>query len=153
MIRFLILALSAVILGTATHAGSAFDGFGGRWVGNGTILMTDGRQEKMKCVATYFPMNGGTKMNMNVRCASNGFKIDVKGTIHAFDSRILGTFEERTYEHRGTVSGTVEGGTIIATIAGNDWLASITVKGYGAVVIMTPHSGPVKIASFTFKKN
>ncbi|MBI4068477.1 hypothetical protein HY413_03670 [Candidatus Kaiserbacteria bacterium] len=152
MLRFLIPALYAVMLGTAAHAGSAFDGFGGRWVGNGTIHMTDGQQEKMKCVATYFPISGGTRMNMNVRCASAGYKIDVKGSLQAFDNRILGEFEERHYNHSGIVHGIAEGGNIDATITGDDWLASITVKSYGTVVTMTPHSGPVKIASFTFTK-
>ena len=148
-------ALFAIALATSSlpaMAGGAFDGFGGRWSGRGIIRMADGQQEKMKCVATYFPSAGATKLVLNVRCASNGFKIDVKGALQAFDNRILGTLEERTYEHRGTVSGTAHDGTIDASIQGNDWLASITVGGHGASVVMIPHSGPVKIASFTFSK-
>ena len=150
-------ALFAIAFTTAgavpASAGGAFDGFGGRWAGQGMIRMANGQQEKMKCVATYFPSGGGTKLAMNVRCASSGLKIDVKGALQAFNDRILGTFEERNYENRGTVSGTAGGGRIDATVHGDNWLASLAVEGHGARVVMTPHSGPVKIASFTFRKD
>lgn len=149
------LGFFAIVLAAGSlpaSAGDAFEGFGGRWSGHGIIRMTSGQQEKMKCVATYFPSAGATKLAMNVRCASTGFKIDVKSALQAFDYRILGTFDERNYNNRGTVSGTAGNGSIDATVHGDDWLASITVGGHGASVIMRPHSGPVQLASFTFKK-
>lgn len=147
-------ALIGILIAVAPCAAqaAAFDGFGGRWVGTGSIRMSDGKREKLKCIATYFSSAGGTSLAMNVRCASNGFKIDAKGTLSASGDRISGMFEERNYNNRGTVSGTAEDGAIHAVIRGDAWLAAIEVSGHGALVMMTPHAGVVKVVWLVFKK-
>ncbi len=144
--------VALLILVSAPAYAGAFDGFGGRWVGKGAIQMSSGESENMRCVATYFPSKNGTSLSLNVRCANASLKIDVKGALQALDNHIRGTFEERNYENRGTVSGTAGNGTIEATVRGDEWLASISVSGHGAKVVMRPHSGPVKRASFTFQR-
>jgi len=141
-----------MMLITNAHAGGAFDGFGGRWVGNGSIVMSDSKSEAIKCIATYFPSAGGTHLRMNVRCASPGYKIDAVGNLTEQGAYVFGTFEERNYNSSGKVSGTAGDGSISAFISGADWRASLSVTGNGARVILTPIGSVVKRVTITFHK-
>ena len=135
------------------HAEGSFDGFAGRWSGNGNINFTSGATELVRCIATYFPSSNGASLKVNIRCASPGLKIDVKGSLESAGGKLRGSFEERTYNASGSISGTVSQGNIEARIIGQDWSSSLSVKNYGEAVVLTPQGGAVKSVVMHFAKN
>ena len=83
-------------------AANAFDTLLGSWRGSGQILLSDGRRERLTCNAYY--TGGGSQLGMAIRCQS--------------ESRISGTWEERTFNAAGTASGSASGDRISLSIAG-----------------------------------
>ena len=141
-------------LGTSTaRADGGFSGFSGRWKGSGNMTMSEGKTENLRCIATYFPTAHGAQLKMNMRCASTGFKIDVKSSLQSSGKRISGNFEEHNYNIVGSISGNVSGGNISATIHGPDWQSSLSVSGFGAHVVLTPRGSSVKSISLSFKRS
>src|SRR5262245_58535009 len=53
-----------------------FKELAGRWVGEGRIGMSEGKNESVKCRATYFVNETGAELKQNIRCASAGGKVE-----------------------------------------------------------------------------
>ena len=61
----LLLALAAPH-DTAQAATGAFAAMAGSWSGGGTLTMTDGAQERLRCRASYSPDSGGDSLHLNL---------------------------------------------------------------------------------------
>ncbi|MGI9571390.1 MAG: hypothetical protein ACR2PH_16985, partial [Desulfobulbia bacterium] len=52
-------------------ASGGFSSYAGRWIGNGHIVFSDNKREKLKCRVTYFVGKSGNQLSQNIRCSSS----------------------------------------------------------------------------------
>jgi hypothetical protein len=97
-------------------AANPFDTLLGSWRGNGQILLSDGRTERLKCNAYY--TGGGSQLGMAIRCQSETSNVEIRSKLSQTGGRISGTWEERTYNAEGTASGNATGDKISLQISG-----------------------------------
>src|SRR5207237_1174726 len=75
------------------HAQSGpFAGFDGAWSGNGTVSLSDGTTERIRCKADYKVNGTGLGLKQNLHCASDSYKFDLAATspARAIASRATG---------------------------------------------------------------
>lgn len=73
---FLFVALFAVqllIFTSESQAEGPFDNLRGAWSGVGTIALTNGSQERIRCRASYNPSD--PNLRMTLVCASDSYKV------------------------------------------------------------------------------
>jgi hypothetical protein len=123
-------AAAAVTLGSTIHVALANPvlNLPGRWSGPGSIVMSSGEKEQMRCVATYFVEGSGATVKQNLRCASQGYKIDATTNLLVANGRVSGAWEERTWDTKGSIKGDVNGDAFNLTIDGPGFSAAMAVK-------------------------
>ena len=65
-----------------------FSGFNGSWSGNGTVKLSDGTSERIRCKATYNVNGTGLGMKQTLRCASDSYKFDLSTDVTSQGNRI-----------------------------------------------------------------
>ena len=101
-------AQPAATQGSAPSAGP-FDPLAGSWSGSGTIDLSNGRHESIKCRASYDVLEEQSKLQLNIRCASDSYNFDLRGSATYSAGAITGSWSESTRNAAGTLSGKVEG--------------------------------------------
>lgn len=99
----------------------------GRWSGPGTITLSNGSTEQMRCVATYFVEGNGSAFKQNLRCASQGYKIDSSANLTVANGRVSGAWEEKTWSNNGSITGSMNAGGFNLTIDGPGFTAAMAV--------------------------
>jgi hypothetical protein len=84
-----------------------FTNLDGWWAGGGRLRFKDGKQEDVKCRATYFVAKEGNELKQTIRCASGGAKIEVLSTVEHGDGKLSGEWKESTYNVTGVLEGEV----------------------------------------------
>ena len=144
--------LASALLSGAAYAES-LGGLAGYWQGTGRVVLESGH-EQVKCTATNKASANGAELRMSWRCASGSFNIYVIGQLQVNGSVLSGTWEERTYNVSGTVSGRVSPELVTAHITGGGFTGTITIETRGSVqrVVFTPREGGVKGVTVTLHK-
>ena len=81
----------------------------GRWSGSGTIDLSNGRREPIKCGASYDVLEEQSKLQLNIHCASDSYNFDLRSSATYSAGAITGTWSESIRNAAGTLSGKVEG--------------------------------------------
>ena len=128
----LIIALAAFTL-TPTDVSNAraenpFDSLLGTWTGSGVLVLHGGQWENIKCNAYY--TGGGSKLRLAVRCASTSYRVEIRSKLTRTGDKISGTWEERTYNAAGSVSGRTLGNRLSFSISNGGFSGSMSVS-YG----------------------
>lgn len=127
--KIVVLSLSAgALLAAQTAAANPVLNLPGRWSGPGSIVMSTGETEAMRCVATYFVDGTGAAVKQNLRCASQGYKIDAVTQLVVANGRVSGGWEERTWDTKGAIRGDVQNDGFTLTIDGPGFTAAMAVK-------------------------
>jgi hypothetical protein len=129
-----ILRYSLVITIHATapaYAEQAFDSVAGSWSGGGSMKPSDGPRERVRCKVDYNVKNTGQSVKMNVRCASDAYKMDLSANIDENGTVLSGNWFESTYRQGGSVSGQNVNGVIEAKVEGQTITALLTVRTKG----------------------
>ncbi|MGH6853746.1 MAG: hypothetical protein ACREDJ_11250, partial [Methylocella sp.] len=110
---------SAILLNSAraqAEAGSVgpFLGFSGRWSGAGTITMTNGATERIRCKAAYAVNATGKAVEQTLRCASDSYKVEISSNIITEGGSLSGSWAETTRGLSGNISGRANGANILA---------------------------------------
>ena len=121
----LVFAATAVA-GMATSATNVSD-LSGRWTGWGSVTLSSGQSEQLKCVATYFVE--GVSVRQNLRCASQSYKIDAVANLSVANGRVTGQWEERTWSVGGSVTGRQTDKGFDLAINGPNFGAAMMVGG------------------------
>jgi hypothetical protein len=119
-------ALVVVSMVQPVAAGSVKD-LAGRWSGWGSVKLSNGATEQVKCVATYFVKNAGALINQNLRCASASYKIDAKANYNVKGNALTGEWEERTHSAKGNVQGRMTGNGFRLAVKGETFSARMIV--------------------------
>src|SRR5438132_8333620 len=93
--------------GYAQNAGP-FTRMAGSWSGAGSLTMTNGAQEQLRCRARYNVGSGGSELQLNLRCASPSYNFNLGGEVETNGNTITGSWNEATRNVAGTVSGRVD---------------------------------------------
>jgi hypothetical protein len=128
--------LSCILVGTGVGIGPAraqsyFEELAGAWSGGGMMKPSDGPRERVRCKINYIPKNEGQSLKMQVRCASDAYKMNLSANIDQEGSAISGDWFESEYRQGGKVSGQSSEGLIEAKVESQTVVALLTVRTKG----------------------
>lgn len=124
--------LMAVAVASPASAQASFNSVAGSWSGSGWMKPKDGPRERVRCKVDYVPKNEGQSVKMNVRCASDAYKMDLGATIEQSGSELSGNWFESQYRVGGKVYGQNQNGVIDARIEGDKITALLVVRTKGS---------------------
>lgn len=114
----------------------------GSWSGSGTITMSSGTKERIRCQATY-RLESRTKVDLRLTCASDSYRFELQSDTIAFDQTLSGTWTELTRRVSGRITGRIAGDRINIRAESQTFsaLLSMTTRGNRqAVSIRSPGS-------------
>jgi hypothetical protein len=126
----------------------------GAWAGGGTMTMSSGMQEPLRCRAQYGVGDGGNDLRLNLRCASESYNFDLAGQVEYQGGAISGSWNEASRNAAGTISGRATGDHIQAAARGNNFSAnlSLTTRGGHQTVAIQPQGTDVTGVSITLNR-
>jgi hypothetical protein len=132
--NFLKVAGVSVVLMSSMTAGRAesgvFAGFDGSWNGSGTVSLSDGSSEQIRCRATY-TVQSGTGLHQTLRCASDSYKFDLSSDVTSQGDRVTGSWGEASRNIYGNLQGTAGGGRIDVFVEAAGFAANLTLTTRG----------------------
>lgn len=125
--------LAATSLGHAQRGGdgSPFAGLAGSWSGTGSVTLSNGSNERIRCRASYDVAPSGNMLRQSLRCASDSFTFDLGSQVTYQGGSISGTWRETSRNASGTLAGTVSRGEIEARVDGPSFQAGLAVSTRG----------------------
>jgi hypothetical protein len=148
--------VAALVLSTsAGHAQSGpFAGFDGAWSGNGTVSLSDGSSERLRCRAVYQVDGSGLVLKQTLRCASDSYKFDLSSDVTSHGDHITGNWSETNRNVSGSLLGTAGNGKIDVKVESAAFNATLTLRTTGnkqTVQISSP--GDIRDVSITMVKS
>src|SRR4051794_6411472 len=124
---------AAVMLSAAPGLAQSgpFTGFNGAWSGNGTVALSDGTTEKIRCKADYKVDGTGLTLKQSLRCASDSYKFDLSSDVTSQGERISGHWSEASRNIFGNLQGTAGGGQIDVFVEAAGFAANLTLRTSG----------------------
>lgn len=126
-----------------------FDSIAGSWKGPGRIEFDGGSSEALLCKAYYTTKERGDSLGIAIRCASPSNKIELRAKLEAQGDSLTGTWEERTFNASGSVTGQATDHQISLSIEGGGFTATMLVirdSGHQSVSIATEGVGFKKVS-------
>ena len=103
----------------------------GAWSGNGTVALSDGTTERIRCKADYKVDDTGLGLKQNLRCASDSYKFDLTSDVTSQGGRISGSWSEASRNIFGDLQGTAGGGQIDVFVEADGFAANLTLRTNG----------------------
>ena len=131
-----------------------FAGLSGKWTGDGSIALSSGTTERLRCDATYVESGGGDNLDQSLRCASDSYNFDLHISLVDSAGAILGNWSELSRNIQGGISGHDSKGLIQVTARGPSFTAAVTVATHGteqSVKIRAP-SGDLSQVTITLHR-
>jgi hypothetical protein len=127
LLVFVVLAMA----GTATAQSSPFHGLSGTWSGSGTVSLSDGSTERLRCRANYTTSAGDAMLQQTLRCASDGYKFELSGSAVNSRGDISGSWSEASRGIGGDLKGNGTPGRISVTVDSPTFSATLTLTTRG----------------------
>lgn len=108
-----------------------FQKLAGHWSGNGTIELSNGTQEPIRCRAAYDVLEQQSNLQLNIRCASESYGFDLRASATYAAGAITGTWSEATRNAAGTISGKADGDRFQVVAKGPSFTATLTLVTRG----------------------
>jgi hypothetical protein len=108
-----------------------FLGLSGHWSGAGTVTMTNGVTERIRCKATYAVNATGKAVQQTLRCASDSYRVEISSNVISDGGSLSGSWAEATRGVSGNISGRASGAGIVANVAGAGFTAHLDVRTQG----------------------
>lgn len=123
-------------------ASALFKSLAGSWRGSGDLTLTDGTRERITCRG-YYVLKSANGLSLAILCDSPNYKVEIRSLLDGSGGRVRGTWEERTFNAAGEVSGSASANALRLSIAGAiQGSLSIAMKGRGqSVSISTSGTG------------
>jgi len=119
------MAAIAVLAMAQTVSADPIEELAGFWSGSGSVVLTNGKTERVKCQVFYKTGEGSIRQTM--RCASADYSINSLAELRVKGGQVNGSWEEKTYAAKGAVSGRFGGEGFILTIQGGNFSAAMNV--------------------------
>jgi hypothetical protein len=139
---------------TAGHAQSGpFAGFDGSWSGNGTVSLSDGSSERIRCRATYTVKGAGMGLSQNLKCASDSYKFDLSSDVSTQGNNVSGNWSESSRNVFGQLHGHVNDGVIEVFVEASGFAANLTLTTRGnKQTVQISSKGEIRGVSITLVK-
>ncbi len=124
-------ALMVSVSAAYAQSSTPFAGFDGAWSGTGTVALSDGTTERIRCKADYKVNGNGLGLKQNLRCASDSYKFDLSSDVISNGDRISGNWSEASRNVNGSLQGTAGGGQIQVFVEANGFAANLTLRTSG----------------------
>jgi hypothetical protein len=121
----------------------------GSWSGAGTIALSNGTKERIRCRAAYRLGNRSVDLLLGLGCASDSYKFELQSAIAYRGQSISGTWFESTREVGGAITGRVVGSQINARAEGQAFTAILALNTRGnrqSISIQSPGSEMSEVA-------
>ena len=140
---------------TASNAQSGpFIGFNGAWSGNGTVALSDGTTERIRCKADYMVDGSGLGLKQTLKCASDSYKFDLTSDVRSQGDRISGNWSEASRNVFGNLQGTAGGGRIEVFVEANGFAANLTLQTNGnKQTVQISSKGEIRGVNITMVKS
>jgi hypothetical protein len=127
---------------TAGQSDHPFAQMAGSWSGGGTLSLSSGTRERLRCRAHHAVGRGGSSLSLSIRCASDSYRFDLSSNVVNRRGRIYGRWRESSNGVSGTVAGRAAGGRIRAVARSDMFTAglAITTNGSRQSVTITPRA-------------
>jgi hypothetical protein len=138
---------SAILLAAQVQAepGSEgpFIGLSGHWSGGGTITMTNGATERIRCKGAYTVDATGKTLQQTLRCASESYRVEISSNVVSKGGSLSGSWAETSRGLSGNLSGRANGAELVANVAGAGFAARLDVRTQAnkQSVTIRPQSG------------
>ncbi len=116
------------IIASSAQSANPLSKLAGSWSGSGTIRFEGGQSERLTCRGYYTIKAGGAGIGLALRCASSNAKIDLRSLLSYQGGRVSGSWEERTFNAAGGVSGRASSGYMSLAISGGGLSGSMSVS-------------------------
>jgi hypothetical protein len=83
------------------------------------VRLENGRSEAIRCQAHYASRSGGAALGLALRCASPSNRIELRASLSIRGNRVLGTWEERSFNAGGSISGFASGSSLRLRFSGS----------------------------------
>jgi hypothetical protein len=136
----------------ASAQSGPFAGFDGSWSGTGTVSLSDGSNEHIRCKADY-KVNGNA-LKQNLHCASDSYKFDLSSDVTSAGDRIYGSWSEASRRIFGNLQGTAGGGQIEVFVEANGFAANLTLRTTGTKqTVQISSKGEIRGVNITMVKS
>ena len=148
-------AAALMLCVSTSHAQSGpFTGFDGSWSGGGTVSLSDGSTERIRCKADYKVNGNGLGLKQNLHCASDSYKFDLSSEVTSNGDRISGNWSERSRNIFGNLQGTAGGGQIDVFVEASGFAANLTLRTNGTKqVVQISSKGEIRGVNITMTKS
>ncbi len=140
---------------TASHAqaGGPFAGFDGNWSGAGTVVLSNGSTENIRCKADYKVNANGLGLTQNLHCASDSYKFDLSSNVTSQGDRISGNWSEKSRNIFGNLQGTAGAGQIDVFVEAAGFAANLNLRTNGTKqTVQIDSKGEIRGVSITMTK-
>ena len=108
-----------------------FLGLSGHWSGAGTVTLTNGARERLRCKAACAVNATGKAVQQTLRCASDSYRVEISSNVISEGGSLSGSWAEATRGVAGNISGRASGAEIVANVAGAGFTARLDVRTQG----------------------
>lgn len=145
------LALVAIAAGAASAsflvpAVAAADGpfpeLVGTWSGSGVAKFEGGKKESLRCKGYYTNTSGPHSLGISIRCANASAKVELRASLVDSGGAISGSWEERTYNQSGSVTGRATANRLNLSISGGITGSMLVTVGNRSHSVAVLTSGP-----------
>jgi hypothetical protein len=138
------------LLPVPSHAAQGpFADLSGDWSGDGTVTLSSGSNEKIRCRATYDSQAMGNNLQLALRCASESYNVNFHGTATNSGGNMTGDWFESTNQAAGQFFGSIKGNHIDARIEGQTFAAFIKITTHGNRQSVSLQSPGSRVSSVT----
>jgi hypothetical protein len=132
-----------------------FLGLSGHWSGAGTVTMTNGATERIRCKAAYAVNATGKAVQQTLRCASDSYRVEIISNVISEGGSLSGSWADATRGVSGNVSGRASGAEILVNVAGAGFTARLDLRTQGdkqSVTIRPQGGSDVTAVSISLRK-
>ena len=130
-IAFMSLLLQSISCAPLLAQSPPFAGLAGSWTGSGSISLSDGSKERLRCKATYQVSVADARLQQTLRCASDSYRFDLNSDLVSQQGTIAGSWSEMSRGISGSVAGRASSGSISAVVDAPGFSANLSVTTRG----------------------
>ena len=112
----LISAASLTLCTNSAVADGSLNVLAGTWHGGGTMSFESGEAESISCNGYY---KGAGNLSVVIRCKGTSSNFELRSKLESSGDKVSGSWEERTYNATGDVSGTASAGKLNVQFSGS----------------------------------
>jgi hypothetical protein len=145
-----------MLLGAPPARGQATGPFAvltGSWSGTGTVNTSDGLHERVKCLAKFVSEKAGNSLELDLRCASDSYKVEFTSNIVQSGGSLSGNWFERTRRVGGSISGKANGNQLNVRASGDTFTALLNVTTQGSHQTFSMDSPGAYVPHFSIALN